>query len=98
MKGYCRDEGPKNVYLDVGLVRGHLTIQGWLDLNEDIQISYGRILVIKVWESSLRRNASSAKRNRGQMFDLPSRTTHRTILLVRISIKREWDKGKLRNI
>ena len=39
LKDYCRDEGPRNVYWVVGFVREHLVIQGWLDLNEDIQMS-----------------------------------------------------------
>ena len=61
-------------------------------------VSYGRILVIEVWENSPRRNVSPTKQSRGQRFNMPSRTTRRTILLVRISIKKEQDKGKLRNI
>ena len=61
-------------------------------------ISNGRILDKKDWKSSLRRDASSAKQGRGQRVDLPSRMIHRIILLVKISIRREEDKGKLRNI
>ena len=61
-------------------------------------VSCGRILVTKVWESSPRRNVLVAKQSRDQKFNLPSGTTHQTILLVRISIKREQDKAKLRNI
>ena len=38
-RGYCRDKGLRKVYWAVGLVRGHLAVRRWLDLNEDIQIS-----------------------------------------------------------
>jgi len=52
-------------------------------------VGYGRILAMKVWEGSPRRKVSLAKQSRGQRFDLPSRATLRTILLVRINIRRE---------
>ena len=39
MQPYCRDEGPRKVYWAVGLVRGHLAVRGWLDLNKDVQIN-----------------------------------------------------------
>jgi len=49
----------------------------------------GRSLVVRGWDYSPRRNTSSAKQSRGQRSGLSSRTTHKTIILVRISIKRE---------
>ena len=32
----CVDERPKNVYSAMGLVRGHLAVQGRLDTNGDV--------------------------------------------------------------
>ena len=46
---------------------------------------------MKVWEGNPRRNASSVKQSKAKVrkFDLPSRATLRTILLVRINFSRE---------
>ena len=52
-------------------------------------VSCERSLVVKGWECSPRRDTSSAKQGRGQRPDLSSRTTYQTVILIRISIKRE---------
>ena len=52
-------------------------------------VGYGRSLIIKDRDCSPRRNTSLAKQSRDQRSDLLSRTTHQTIILVRISTKRE---------
>ena len=63
----CRDERPRNIYWAVGLVRGHLVVRGQVDVSEEVQISeLWKVLTMKVWEGSPRRNASSAKQSRGQ--------------------------------
>ena len=36
---HYRDERPRNVYWAMGLVRGHLTIRGQVDVSEEVQIS-----------------------------------------------------------
>ena len=41
----CRSDRFNNVYWAMGLVRGHLAIQGQLDINENVQIS-------KLWKDS----------------------------------------------
>ena len=58
----------------------------------------GRSLMMRGWDYSPRINTSLAKQSRGKMSDVSSRTTHQTIILIRISIKKEQDKGKLGNI
>ena len=48
-----------------------------------------RILVVKGWECSPRIDTSLTKQGRGQRPNLSSRTMHQTVILIRISIKRE---------
>ena len=46
-------------------------------------------LAVKGWECSPSKDTSSAKQGKGQRPDLSSRTMHQTVILIRISIRRE---------
>ena len=38
LRGYCRDEGPKNICWALGLVRGHFVVRRQINSNEDVRL------------------------------------------------------------
>ena len=84
IRGPERDIGPWVVSEGIKLSKNKKTLTRTYKL-----VGCERILVIKGWECSPRIDTSSAKQGRGQRPDLSSRTMHQTVILIRISIKRE---------
>ena len=98
MRGYCQDEGPKNICWALGLVGGCLVVRGQINSNEDVRLRGSRASYDCEGEAG--RGGVSPQLNEVKVRKcvLSSKVMFQEVLLIRLCIVNVQDKWELGNI